>query len=119
MITEDEPVYTVPERCLKVPVVSRPGEYKIMLEQAPNGMVLLHCEVENRWSKGLRKDLRDDLRRVMALRDCQLLYCLHNPKDAKHLKFIQAFGARYFSPHPDRPAVEDIYHFDIRNIPHG
>jgi hypothetical protein len=79
---------------MKIPVVSLP-EFVLYLEE-DNGFTFIHCDVLTKWSKEIKKKLKEVFKEITASYN-QELYALHDPEDRKHKKFLELFDFNYFT----------------------
>lgn len=77
---------------LKVPVIRRP-EYTLSLEQANRRDCFIHCDIHVRWTPKVKEALGRDFAILKDLHGGPFL-ALHEPGDAKHLKFLRLYGFR-------------------------
>ena len=81
----------VPTRLHKVPVVINKC-YTISFENT-NDLTFIHCDVVGPWSADTLRLMRRDFAYLQAFHGAPI-YALHDPTDAKHLKFLRTFGFR-------------------------
>ena len=85
---------------IKVPVLVRPDVYTIFYEglSMPDGerLTFVHCDIF-KWTKSIKKTLKDDFGSLCWMRGGKPLYCLR--VDDKQEKFIRMFGFKFeFEP---------------------
>ena len=83
----------------KVPVVQRP-QYTLYLERATDQHSFVHCTITGLWTKEAKRQLLTDWSVLKELH-AQPIYCLHDPEDHKHEKFISMFGLRFILEYVD------------------
>jgi hypothetical protein len=81
----------------KSPVVRR-QDYTICFEyRSDTGIprhdhgTYVHCDVY-RWNRSIAGALQKDWKALADLQGHAMLYCVHEPWDRKHFKFIKMFG---------------------------
>lgn len=77
---------------MKVPVISTEN-FILYLEQDME-YLFIHCDVLNKWTKKIKKQLTDSFKELTDLYQ-QPLYALHTRTDKKHEKFLKMFNFSY------------------------
>lgn len=78
----------------KIPVITT-KDYIIYLEDN-EGYFFIHCDVNSKWNKVVKKELLKDFK-ILTKEWNRELYALHTPNDKKHEKFLKMFGFIYFN----------------------
>lgn len=77
---------------MKTPVIVT-KDFILYLED-DNGFTFIHCDVLNRWTKEVKKELGNSFKFLTA-KYGQPLYALHTKEDKKHEKFLKMFDFSY------------------------
>jgi hypothetical protein len=77
---------------MKQPVIIT-SSYILYLEQ-DNGFTFIHCDVLNKWTKEVKKQLANSFK-DLTIQYGQPLYALHTKEDKKHEKFLKMFDFSY------------------------